>query len=967
MKQLILGAFILLFSSSAFAQYIGRNKVQYTEFNWKVLKTEHFDIYYYPEMEELAQTGAAYAETAYQDLKDKFLHNLNNRVPLIFYSSHFHFEQTNTTEGLIPDGVGGFFEFLKGRVVIPSDGNLFKFRHVIRHELVHVFEHSKYSRVLKDYRVPTNKFFPLWFTEGLAEYWAGDLDDAQSQMVMRDATIAGYLVPLTEMNKIYGSYLMYKEGESICRYIGETYGDNTILQLFENMRKTQNFEEVFKMTLGKDYREFEKDWMYSLRKKYYPLFQTEDIPSQKSEVMTPKGFNFKPTLVFNKITQKEEVYYIGNYTGYTSIYKVPLEKTDEDKYPNQETVIEGERSDEFESFKAFDSGLSINSQNELAFITKSGENDVLHVYDLQKEELISTFGFREVVKIGNADWAKTSGKIAFSALDKSGHSDLYIFDTGSDNLLRMTRDRYDDRNPVWSPDDKYLIFSSDRIANGEKGKSGLFALDIKTGQISNLTNGNYEELPSSFSADGKLLLFTSTLSGSRNVWYLKWEDIQKNITNNGLSPLVAGQMTGFTTAAFDPSLRDGKLLFSAFENFSFKVRIIENATDLVENPISKKQVNEKIWVVADQWDPKKIEGRPAQNEFDYSKDYSLDIAQGQISSDAIFGTLGGVSVAFSDVLGDDRYFVTLYNNAETQSEIISSFNFAVSRVIRGNRTNYGYGAFRLSGRRYDIGDPFIYFYEKLYGGFFALSYPISSFNRIDASVTLASSTKESAGDLISGYRPSGFDFNREYGAELQKSTLVSNSISFVHDNSLWAFTGPLDGERYSLTLSYTTDIENNKANFYTIAADYRKYLRITDRSTYAFRVQTKVSEGDLARRSVLIGSWDIRGYSNKIYEALRGKKVWIMNNEVRFPLLDNFGLRFPFFDFNLSQFRGALFVDAGNAWDDFYPGTVGSYGWGVRYNFGGAIVLRYDVGKKWNNNLNNSSSYFYQFFFGWDF
>lgn len=84
--------------------YFGRNKVQYTDFAWHVLKTEHFDIYYYPEMKDLAERGAFFAEDAYRALEVKFNHSLNTRVPLILYSSHLHFQQTNTTGGFIPKG-----------------------------------------------------------------------------------------------------------------------------------------------------------------------------------------------------------------------------------------------------------------------------------------------------------------------------------------------------------------------------------------------------------------------------------------------------------------------------------------------------------------------------------------------------------------------------------------------------------------------------------------------------------------------------------------------------------------------------------------------------------------------------------------------------------------------------------------------------------------------------------------------
>ncbi|MBI3578513.1 MAG: hypothetical protein HY089_03775, partial [Ignavibacteriales bacterium] len=148
----IILALFLATTASAQFYYFGRNKVQYTEFEWKVLRTEHFDIYYYTEMKELAERGAFLAEESYKVLEQKFNHNVGNRVPLIFYSSHLHFEQTNTTPGFIPEGVGGFFEFLKGRVVIPFDGTMERFAHVIRHELVHVFMHSKLNRVLLDHR-----------------------------------------------------------------------------------------------------------------------------------------------------------------------------------------------------------------------------------------------------------------------------------------------------------------------------------------------------------------------------------------------------------------------------------------------------------------------------------------------------------------------------------------------------------------------------------------------------------------------------------------------------------------------------------------------------------------------------------------------------------------------------------------------------------------------------------------------
>ena len=245
--------------AAQYHNYFGRNKVQYEGFDWHVLHTDHFDIYYYPEMQALAEHGAHFAEEVYGEMENRFNLSLNHRVPLIFYSSNLHFKQTNVTPGFIPDGVGGFFEFLKGRVVIPANGDLHRFRRVIRHELVHVYTYSKLARVMRDHRRPFQIFPPLWFTEGLAEYWSGE-PDYQHEMVLRDAIASNYLVPLENIDRIFGTYLMYKQGEAICRFIAERYGEEKLLLLIENFWRDTDFRKVMEHVLREDYRVISAEW-----------------------------------------------------------------------------------------------------------------------------------------------------------------------------------------------------------------------------------------------------------------------------------------------------------------------------------------------------------------------------------------------------------------------------------------------------------------------------------------------------------------------------------------------------------------------------------------------------------------------------------------------------------------------------------------------------------------------------------
>ena len=917
--------------------YFGRNKVHYTDFDWQVLRTEHFDIYYYPEMKNLAEQGAFFAEESYRLLESRFNQSINNRIPLIFYSSHLHFEQTNTSPGFIPEGVGGFFEFLKGRVVIPADGSISRFRHVIRHELVHVFMNTKLNRVLVDHRLALDRTAPLWFTEGLAEAWSTEWDD-QAEMVMRDAVLNNYFVPLADMDQIYGTFLMYKEGQNVLRFIEERYGEEKVFLLMENFWRASSFSEVMRATIGKSYKELDEDWSYYLKKKYYPVLSSSDYVSRVTKTLVKNGFNDKP--VFYNNNGRRELYFVGNYTGYTSIYKIDLDEKEKDAEP--EVVVAGERTDEFEAFHLFQSKLSISKAGLLAFVTKSGETDALHLYDVNTKSLTATYQFKDLVVIASPCWSADGMKLVFTSIDKSGRMDLYLYSIATQHLMRLTNDVYDDRDPVWSPDGGSIVFSSDRAAYGTEQPYNLFRYDLNSGAVSFVTSGNDNCYSPSFSPDGKYLTFTSDADGAQNIWGVD----TSQVTTSGLRSSMK-KVTNLSNAAFDPIWTDkDELVFVGFENYSFRLFCMGNASSVIDTSHVSHEFTPKERGLP--WAAKSIEGDTTIRVMKYKGEYSLDIAQTQVSTDPVFGTGGGAAVALSDVLGNDEYTFLFYNTAESSDDFLNSFNLAVSKISLGQRTNYATGIFHFSGRRYDLTDPDLFYYERSFGGYFVLSYPLSKFRRIEAGVALTNSDKE----VIYGFQP-------------RKALLVSNSLSFVHDNSLWGPTGPLDGSRFIATLGYTTDVQYSNVNYYTLIADYRYYLRLSQRTAFASRYEMLYNDGEEARRFFMGGSWDLRGYPRW---SLRGKKIWLTSQELRFPFIDQLGVRFPFGGLGLGAVRGALFFDAGNAWDDVYTETLGSVGGGVRMNIAGVLVLRYDVGKTITNNFQKfQDGLFYQFFFGWDF
>ncbi len=929
---------LIAFTSVAYAQffYFGRNKVQYTDFEWQVLKTDHFDIYYYPEMKELAERGAFFAEEAYRNLEVKFNHSLNSRVPLIFYSSHLHFQQTNTIGGFIPEGVGGFFEFLKGRVVIPSDGSTSQFRHVIRHELVHVFMHSKIGRVLTDHRKTQDRYPPLWFVEGLAEYWSTEWD-AQAEMVMRDAVLSNIIVGLEDMGRIYGSFLMYKAGQNALMHVARTYGEEKVLLLLENFWKEASFNDVFKLTIGKKYREFDEQWLYSLKKQYYPLLATKDQPSQASRKIVIEGFNTKPVVFEHDSTR--DVIFIGNRTGYTGVYRKNLDEKDPEV--PAENIIEGEASNEFEAFHPFRSRLDVSRIGTLAFVTKSGEHDALHLYDVVTNTLMTTFRFRTIVSIGSTSWAPDGKRLAFSAIDKSGQNDLYILDTESREVRRLTNDYFDDRDPAWSPQGDQIAFSSDRTPFGRKGSYNLFLYTLSSGDIAYVTYGPHTDAAPAWSRDGRYLAFTSDLDGTSNIWLTdmqrQWPGGNRTIT----------RVTSFVTSAFDPTwTSSGDLVFVTFEKFSFRIQAISGILAVADTSTTVRLVD--LYAKEKPWQAKTLAGGSIVERFRYRGEYSLDIAQSAISTDPVFGTSGGAFVALSDVLGNDQYYFLLYNTAQSQDELLSSFNVAISRISLSQRTSYAYGIYRFTGRRYDLTSKDEFYYERVFGGYFALSYPLTKFQRIETGISLSNSNREVDGAI-----------------EERKALLVSNSIALTHDNSLWGPSGPLDGTRFNLTLAYTSDIQYSNVNYFSVIADYRHYLRLSQRSAFASRFWVFYNHGKESRRFVMGGSWDLRGYDRW---SVRGEKLWLTSHELRFPFIDELAIRFPFFGLSFFSIRGALFFDAGSAWDKTYQETLGSVGGGLRMNLGGVLVLRYDLGKRIEDNFSRlQSGFFHQFFFGWDF
>jgi hypothetical protein len=204
----------------AAAQYFGQNKVQYRTFDFQVLKTEHFDIYYYPEAEGAARDAARMAERWYARLSRVLGHQLSSRQPLILYASHPHFEQTNVIEGQLGEGTGGVTESLKRRIAMPVGIGPAETDHVLGHELVHAFQYDILGNNLN---------LPLWFIEGMAEYLSIGSNDPHTAVWLRDAAINERLPMMRDLS--HPRYFPYRFGHAFWAYVGGRWGDRAVAEI----------------------------------------------------------------------------------------------------------------------------------------------------------------------------------------------------------------------------------------------------------------------------------------------------------------------------------------------------------------------------------------------------------------------------------------------------------------------------------------------------------------------------------------------------------------------------------------------------------------------------------------------------------------------------------------------------------------------------------------------------------------
>ncbi len=889
---------VVSFTVSSFAQF-GQNKVQYANKEWVTIKSAHFDIYYNGGYKGHAEYAASFLEKALDSISRSIDYNIKKRIPVVVYGSHSDFSQTNIIMETIGEGIGGFTEVYKSRVVVPFTGSWPDFRHVLHHELTHAVMYDLiFENVINAFRARTSFQIPLWVAEGWAEYESAKWN-FESDMYLMDALLYGYIAgPEYE----FGSqFLAYKAGNAFFNFMAAQYGHESIGRFLKNLALLKNTERAFRRATREDLKVASDHFINELKRRYWPELGKRATATQFAKRLTrhrvignsflssDRGadplayFNIQPSVSPDGRT----VAYFSDREDYPAVFLM-----DASNGKLIKKIVAAGTSDNFESFHSFKSGIAWSPDgNAVCVVAQSGGRDVLKIISISSGKVNKQLPF-EFDRIEHPDWSKDGESIVFSALS-NGRSDLYIVSLSTGSVKRLTNDENYDTYPRFSPDGKKVLFESETSGERIYGGNGtnLFLLDLEANRIKRLTDTPFEDKMATFADSGRSVVFVSNRSGIDNMYKLDMDSLS-------VMPL-----TNTYSGCFNPSFPDDSrfMVFALFENGGWDIyrvdapfsTIKDSALPPTEYASSFSDSVGSVWKkinLPQSFDSDKVDSIEAREErerqppsinYDPFSPYSMREESRRINEKR------RLVVDTSDFLHDSL----LYKNRDgsfREMPYTPKFSFdAISAAVGGAYSPYGASiagqtAFMLSDI---LGNHRIYLAANLYNS--GLEDPLNALNgyvrydylklRTDIAGAFSRFTNViywQAGDTSIFYFDAVNELRLEASYPFSKYTRVDGALggtlltrdkyallampdgsyvemprlqlpsssyfdfsgSLVFDNTMWGNTGPVRGTRVNLSALISPRVGGTEYGFGVAVFDFRQYIRFLRKYTVAMRI-----------------------------------------------------------------------------------------------------------------------------------
>lgn len=990
---LVLAVLLGPLHSFSSAQYFGRNKVQYKALNFQILKTENFDIYYYPNAKEGIDISARLAERWLARLERLLNHDLRGRQPLILYASHPDFEQTNTIMGEIGEGTGGVTEPLRRRIILPLAGPLADTDHVIGHELVHAFQFDMTARPDAGPGATGANVLPLWFIEGMAEYLSIGPVDPHTAMWLRDAAREETLPAIKDLN--HPKYFPYRWGQAFWAYVCGTYGDDVIGPMLTTAAAAGSPEAAFKRVLGVDEKELSAGWQQAIRAAYAGVLKDATAPAAVGDaIFTGDGpgqdLNVGPSLspdgTMIAFLSQRSLLSIDLYVAETATGAIVKRLTSTATSPH------------FSSLQfIYSAGTWDPSSRRIALATVTEGRPILTVFDARSGRRERELVLRDVDEIFNPTWAPDGRSIAFTGMAR-GLTDLYIVDLDAGVTRALTRDPYADLQPSWAPDGRRIAFVTDRFSSRldvlEMGAYRLALIDPLTGRIEQVSPfASGKNINPQWAPDSQSLYFISDRDGISNLYRVTLDAEIAQVTT------VATGLTGITaqSPALSIATKTGAAAFSVYDKGRYVIRTL-NPTGRGSRPgevlgpgratlpPEERKASDVAGLLSDP-----TFGLPAVQTYEttpYRSGLHLDaIGQPTIAFGADrFGAAigGGMSFYLSDMLGNHS-LVTAVNVSQGVGGSFAISNTAAQAAYFNQSRRWNWGLiggqvpYLSGGFQSGIGnvggipsliDQTIIFRQTERSAAGVVSYPFSRARRVEfqggmSQITFDQIVQTQAYSLRTGQLILDEAETTKLGDSL---TLGTTSAALVFDTSNFGATSPVAGARYRLEVAPTI----GSVRYTSLLADYRRYVMPISFYTIAIRGLHfgRYGAGGQDERLFplfvgfpnLVRGYDVYSFSAAecvptaasdcpAFDRLIGSRVLVGNLEFRFPLLRPFGVSQAMY--GPVPLELAFFADGGVAWNrgerpSFLGGDrqgVSSVGVALRANLLGFAIGEFDFSR----------------------
>ncbi|MFB0566446.1 MAG: hypothetical protein ACETWK_12320 [Candidatus Aminicenantaceae bacterium] len=926
--------FFLIFSfiaSAGLAQFIyfpyyGKNKVLYEKFDWNHYQTEHFDIYYYADDPNVLKNVAELAESAYARISDDLKYQLSKPVPIIFYTTHTDFEQTNLFPGQVPESVMAFAESVLHRIVLQGDMSLDALQDLTEHELTHIFQYSmlygSQAGPIYDVRQP-----PLWVIEGQAEYNT-EFWSPISLMVVRDAVLNDRIPELSKAGNLFSRYPTprdpnYEFGHAIYDFLEYKFGKSGIRQLWNSLKHTalvgkkdpvnkvfkykpEDFNFEFKKYLRNRFNDFlMRDNPENYSVPLGPHFPLNPYYFAFSHVLSPSG-DILAVLTLNSRDYDFDILLISTKDG-SVIKNITKGYTLKYEYIKYNAYLD----------PTYGRDIAWSSDgDQITFFARTGQKHSLFVIDALSGKTIKKINI-SVDQPASPCFLPSGEELLFSGFHKGTH-DIFKVNLSNGKILNLTEDELYEKAPTISPDGRTVAYTI-RIDTYDKLViSPINNLRKKT----QLTFGRGNTVAPQFSHDSKEIYFSGDMRDAYNIYSIDLE---------------SGELRRYTdvrTGNLFPSPMPNeskKIIFSSFHKGAFQIFKSELEGE-AEKTIAFKEIQEpksvKIFepIVSLEINEEKIKPHKGVGKLYLTSRPPIDAI---VSSD---GSLyGGSAISFADLLGDHTFYLMAY-----QVRSFRSYYFAYLNQKR--RFQYMASAFQYTlfyYPPYAYYDPTLYNYmsyrdaiatRKITGINLSTYYPFNKYYRGQASLGfyryeedfLDPFIKESL--FLSGGSYTGF-WNGNW---------LSASFSLVGETTRFKYYGPAAGNTFMLSLAQAIPVSDSFLQNTNIQVDLRKYTNLGADIIFAVRFEGFASRGRDPFVYYFGGNNQVRSAH---YANIIAHEGWFVNAELRFPIINAASTIIG----QIGPIRGTLFVDVARAKLKGYPAKFYSY---VGFDEFGYSILR---------------------------